>query len=110
MNSKIFILTSFLVIGLFFNSVETNAQFQTFPTPKTSISGEKVKTVTNRRGAGNKERYIENNRKKRKIKPGRSLFARSRAVISVFFTHRKQLAARRHFPVNVKNYHKLRVS
>lgn len=93
MNSKIFILTSFLVIGLFFNSVETNAQFQTFPTPKTSISGEKVKTVTNRRGAGNKERYIENNRKKRKIKTGKK-FIRSQSCsnFSIFYSSK---AARR---------------
>jgi hypothetical protein len=109
MNSKIFILTSFLVIGLFFNSAETNAQFQTFPTPKTSISGEKVKTVTNRRGREIRNATLKTTGKRERLKPGRSLFARSRAVISVFFTHRKQLAARRQFPVNVKNYHKVKV-
>jgi hypothetical protein len=93
MNSKIFILTSFLVIGLFFNSVETNAQFQTFPTPKTSISGEKVKTVTNRRGRETRNATLKTTGKRERLKTGKK-FIRSQSCsnFSIFYSSK---AARR---------------
>jgi hypothetical protein len=67
--------------------------FKHFPHPKPVFLAKKLKRLLTVGGRETRNATLKTTGKRERLKPGRSLFARSRAVISVFFTHRKQLAA-----------------